>query len=70
VIILTSDGGVSHVAIAADIDVNAVMDGFQAIAGASTVTHTMVAERWPSLDSSQHVVRVRGDIGLRSSQDT
>ena len=54
--ILTGDGGVRHLTISADIDMNTIMNTLQTVAGTSTVTYSMVTECWPSLHSSQHVV--------------
>lgn len=67
---LTSDGRVCHLARSADIDVNTVVNAFQAVAGTSTVTYSMVAECWPSVYSCQHVVRACRDIALRRSHNT
>ena len=65
---LTSDGRVRH--LAADIDVNTIVNGFQAVRGTSTVTYSMVAECWPSANSSQHVIRAYRDVALCRSQNT
>lgn len=67
---LTSDSRVCHVAPSADIDVNTVVNAFQAVTGTSTVTYSMVAECWPSVNSCQHVICAWRDIALRRSQNT
>lgn len=67
---LTSERRVCHLARPADIDVNTVVNAFQAVAGTSTVTYSMVAECWPSVNSCQHVVRACCDIALRRSHNT
>jgi hypothetical protein len=67
---LTGNGRVCHLAHSADIDVNTIVNGFQAVTGTSTVIHSMVAKCWPSVNSGQHVVSACRDIVLRRSQST
>ena len=54
----------------ANIDVNIVVNGFQAVGLTSTVTDGMIAECWPSMNSSQHVVGARRDLALIRRQRT
>lgn len=53
-----------------DIDVNTIVNGFQAVAATSTVTNSMVAECWPSTNSSQQVVGAGRNLVLRRRQNT
>jgi hypothetical protein len=54
--------GVTHVSISTNVDVNVVVDGFETVAGASTITDGVVAECRPSVDSSQHAVGSSGNV--------
>ena len=55
--ILTGNGRVGHMALSTDIDVNTIVNSFQAVTSTSAVTYSMVAECRPSSHSSQQVVR-------------
>ena len=67
---LTSDGRVCHLARSTHIDVDTVVNGFQAVTATSTIIYSMVAECWPSMNSSQHIVRAWRDVVLRRSHNT
>ena len=64
----TSNCGVAHVSRPADGQVNAIVNRLQAVARAATVIDGVVAERRPSVHSSEQVVRLRGDVGLLGAQ--
>lgn len=68
--ILTSYRRVWHLAPSADIDVNTIVNAFYAVTLTSAVTWSMVAECWPGVNSSQHVVRAWRDIALCRSHNT
>ena len=64
----TSNRRVAHMPIAANGDVNAVVNRLQTVARASAIADVMVAERRPGVHSSQKVIRLRGDVSLIGSQ--
>ena len=57
-------------ALSANIDVNTIVNGFQAAAATSTVIDGMIAERRPSVNSGQQVVGARCDLALLRRQST
>lgn len=62
---LTSYGRISHLPNPTDVDVDAVMNGFETVTSATTIADSMVAERRPGVDTCKHTVGAGCDIPLR-----
>ena len=53
----------------AHVEVDRVMDSFETVAGASSVTYSMVTEGRPVGNTRQHVVSTRGEVVLPCLKD-
>jgi hypothetical protein len=56
------------VSVSSDINMHAVMDGFQAVARAPTVARGVVAERRPRMDTRQKIQGLAPQLALRAPQ--
>jgi len=64
---LTSNGRIRH--LSTDGAMNTVMNGFEAVTGAATISDSVVAERRPGVDTCKHTVGARRNIILRRTQN-
>jgi hypothetical protein len=62
---LTSNGRIGHLPNPTDVNMDAVVNGFETVTGATTIPNGMVAECRPGVDTCKHTVRVGRDIPLR-----
>lgn len=62
---LTSNGRIGHLPIPTDVNMDAVMNGFETVTGATTISDSVVTERRPGMDTCKHTVGVRRDVTLR-----
>jgi hypothetical protein len=59
-----SNGGIAHMAVATDIYMDAVVDGLETAAAATSISGSMVAESRPGVDTGEEVVRCCANISL------
>jgi len=55
---LACNGWIAHVPPTSDVDVNAIVNGFETVTGASSIADRMVTEGRPGGNSGQHIVSV------------
>ena len=55
---LACDSWITHSSITSDVDVNTIVNAFETVTGASSITNRVVTESRPGSDSSQQIVSV------------
>jgi hypothetical protein len=66
---LTSNGRIVHLPNPTDVNVDAVMNGFDTVTGATTIPDSVVAERIPGVNTCKHTVGARRDVTLCRTQN-
>jgi hypothetical protein len=61
---LTRHSRITHLPIPSNVNVDSIVNGFQTVAGASTVSNSVVTERRPGMNTRQHTVCARRYVRL------
>lgn len=67
-IIRLNSRAISHVSVSADIVVNTIMNSFQAITSASSITSGVITERQPGVDPGKQIEGLAAKIRLVASE--